>query len=105
MNILYATNVCSKEEFKRIFDMCTIKPLQSVQKFNQLLCNGLVSDEKIKLDIITSAPINRKMCKKIIWKQKKEMIDKIHYNYCFMINIPIIKFITLFFSSLFTVIK
>lgn len=105
MKILYATNVCSKEEFKRIFDMCSIKPLQSIQKFNELFCSGMAHDESIDLEVITSAPINRKMCKKVFWKQKKEEIDNINYNYCFMINLPIIKFIALFFSSIFTVIQ
>lgn len=105
MNILYATNVCSKKKFKRIFDMCTIKPLQSIQKFNELFCSGLVHDNCINLDIVTSIPINIKMCKKIIWKQKRENVDGINYNYCFMLNIPIIKFITLFFSSISNVIK
>jgi len=104
MKILYATHVCSKEEFKRIFDMCTIKPLQSIQKFNELFCSGLINNN-VELDIITNAPINRSMCKKIIWKQKKENVENINYNYCFMINFPIIKHITLFFSSIFTVIS
>lgn len=99
MNILYASNACSKKEFTKIYNICKIKPLQSIQKFNELLLSGMVEEEDVKLNVITSAPINFKMCKKIFWKNKKEIHNNITYNYCFMINLPIIKFISLFFSS------
>lgn len=103
MKILYASNICSEKEFKRIYDMCsTTKPLQSIQKFNKLLCNGLAKQKDVQLDVITSAPVNRKMCKKIFWRQKKEKENNIEYHYCFMLNFPIIKFICLFFSSIFS---
>lgn len=106
MNILYASNICSNKEFKKIYDMCNeIKPLQSIQKFNKLLCEGLVEIDNVYLDILTSAPINHKMCKKIFWKGKSEKEEGVQYNYCFMINLPIIKFISLFFSSFVQTIK
>jgi glycosyltransferase involved in cell wall biosynthesis len=105
LNILYASNSLSDKEFEKLFDQCRIKPLQSIQKFNKLLCKGLISNNKVNLDIITSMPINRNMCGKILWNSKKENVDGINYNYCFMLNLPIIKFITLFFSSTVTSVK
>ena len=105
MNILYASNICSDMEFKKIYDICNPKPLQSIQKFNKLLCEGLENIDEINIDIITSAPVNRKMCKKIFWKSKQEKVRKIQYNYCSMINLPIIKFISLFFSSMLQTLK
>lgn len=105
MNILYTSNFCSNKEFERIYDMCGIKPLQSIQKFNVLLGNGLVENEGINLDVVTSAPVNFKMCKKLFWKSKIEKENNINYNYCFMINFPIIKHITLFFSSIIAIKK
>lgn len=105
MEILYATHFCSKQRFKEIFDMCKIKPLQSIQKFNELFCSGMVKDENINLSVITSAPVNRKMCKKVFWNMRDEIEDNINFFYCFMINLPIIKFITLLFSSLVITLK
>ena len=100
MKILYASNICSNKEFKKIFDICEIKPLQSIQKFNKLLCDGFIING-VDVSIITSAPVNKKMCSKIFWKSKREIEENIEFNYCHMINLPLIKFITLFFSSLF----
>ena len=105
MNILYASNICADKDFKKIYDMCNPKPLQSIQKFNKLLCEGLTSIDDVNVNIITSAPVNRKMCNKIFWKSKTEKEGKIQYNYCTMINLPIIKFISLFFSSIFQTLK
>lgn len=106
MKILYASNICSNKEFEKIYKICqNNKPLQSIQKFNRLVCEGLVEQENVELEVITSAPVNRKMCKKIMWWQKKEKENNIKYNYCFMINLPIIKFISLFFSSTITSLK
>lgn len=106
MKILYASNICSNKKFEKIYEMCkNEKPLQSIQKFNRLLCDGLVEQENVELEVITSAPINRKMCKKIMWWQEREEENNIKYNYCFMINLPIIKFISLFFSSIITSFK
>lgn len=101
MKVLYASNICSEKEFQKIYNKCSsIKPLQSIQKFNKLLGKGLTKQKNVKLEIITSAPVNRKMCKQVFWWGHKEIEESIEYHYCFMINIPIIKFITLFFSAL-----
>lgn len=105
MEILYTSNICSENEFKRIYDMCDIKPMQSIQKFNTLLCKGLSERNKINLSILTGIPVNRKMCKKIWWKYKKEKESNIIYYYAFMINLPIIKFVTLFFSTIYITTK
>ncbi len=106
MKILYASNICSDKEFEKIYNLCNEnKPLQSIQKFNKLLCEGMQENKNIELEVITSVPINRKMCKKTIWIGKKEKEKEITYSYCFMLNIPIIKFITLFLSSVYIAIK
>ena len=91
--------------FNKIFDQCEIKPLMSIQKFNKLLCSGLISNGEVQLEVLTAPPINRSMCKKLIWKSKKEVIGNIRFNYCFMINYPIIKFISLLFSSIIISVK
>lgn len=99
MKILYTSNMCSNKEFKRIFDMCKIKPLQSIQKFNKLLCDGFIANGS-DVSLLSSAPVNRKMCKKIFFRRKSEVEDDIKFNYCAMINLPFLKYISLFFSSI-----
>jgi len=98
-HLLYASSFLDDEYFKYIFDNADEKPLQSIQKFNKLLINGIKDNVK-KITIITAAPVNRKISKKIFIIKKAKKIDNVKFVYIPFINIKIIKQITIFFSTI-----
>lgn len=79
MNILYVSTVCSKKTVFNIFSNSDIKIAQSIQKFNQLLLEGFVT-EKIKVTALSSIPIDLSVIKDLNIK-RKETDKGIQYIY------------------------
>lgn len=107
MKVIYISTMVSNKKMNFLLKKSIIKPLQSIQKFNKLLCEGLL-ENNITVSAISSIPVSRKMMKKTFWFEKKEIENNILYKYLFFVNIPILRqfflglsaFLTLFFSSL-----
>jgi glycosyltransferase involved in cell wall biosynthesis len=101
MNILYISSYLDKKYFNEIFEDSKIKPMQSIQKFNNLLVSGLAASDKVEnIQIISIPPVNNKMNSKVLWGYKKHKDKKINFKYAPMINLPIIKFVSILFSSI-----
>ena len=90
MEIIYISALISESKLKAIINSSIKKPLQSIQKFHRLLCEGLVRNN-IKVKTYSSIPITRYISKKIFWVEKKEVKSNVEYNYLFFINIKFIK--------------
>ena len=56
MNITYVSTLCSKKTIKEIKDKYNVTPLQSIQKYHRLICEGLV-ENKFNVKTISSIPI------------------------------------------------
>lgn len=102
MKVLYISNYVDKKYFKSIFNNAKEKPIQSIQKFGEMFTNGLIKQSEVdEVDVISAAPVNRRISKKLLWKGKKYSKNGITFEYIPFINIRMIKQICLFFSSFF----
>ncbi|MDD2496428.1 MAG: hypothetical protein PHE29_14725, partial [Tissierellia bacterium] len=78
-------------------------PHQS-QKYNRLLIEGLTKNG-IRVNALSILPITRNITRKIIIDKNNTYQNKVLYSTMRLINIPIIKNLTIFFSILFILIK
>ena len=81
MNILYISNFVDDKYFLAIFDKAKEKPMQNMQKFNKLLVTGISQNEKVnRIDILTTAPVNRTISDKYFFKGKNVKEGKIKFK-------------------------
>lgn len=105
MNILYISNFIDDEYFKNIFISAKEKPVQNIQKFNKLLVNGISQNKDVnRVDVLSSAPVNRKISDKYFFKGKNIKQKNIKFNYLPIINLKIVKQICLAITSFFGVL-
>lgn len=104
MKVVYVSTLISQKKLDYILDNAKLKPLQSIQKFNRLICEGLTLNE-CKVDVISSIPMSRKIMNKYFWFNKKEKEDGINYKYIPFINIKIIRQIMLAINLVFILMK
>lgn len=104
MQLYYVSSLASKDKINYIINNSSSKPLQSIQRYHRLLCEGLV-DNNIDVHTISALPISNKISSKKFWKYEKENINGVKYNYIPFINIPIFRQICLLFFTLLFVLK
>lgn len=99
MNIVYISCLCSKDKYNKMFENSNVKPGQQVQKYHRLITEGLSKNNNIKVKVLTALPITKENFSKIIIKSEEEKINGVFYKYLFMINIPVIKNIIIFWCA------
>ena len=104
MDILYISNLCSRDKFKELFERLKIQPGQQAQKYHRLMVEGLAKDKGTSVKLLSAIPINRLMSNNLYYKGEKEEFNGVEYRYLAFINFPILRqiclFITCFFYSL-----
>lgn len=103
MNITYVSTLCSKKTIKEIKDKYNVTPLQSIQKYHRLICEGLV-ENKFNVKTISSIPIPTDKTNKII-NFINDKNNGVTYRYLPVINIKVIKQIILLFETILNIIK
>lgn len=104
MKIIYVSTLISEKKMNYIISNSKSKPLQSVQKYHRLLCEGLVKNG-VNVETLSAIPMSRKISNKIIWFDKKEKENGIIYNYLPFINIRFLRQIFISVSIFFNIIK
>lgn len=104
MKIIYISTVTSKKLMNKIIEESKNKPLQSIQKFHRLICEGFAKNN-VEIKTYSSIPMSRKISSKFIWFNKKEKENGVEYNYIPFINIKIIRQICTFIGMTFNIIK
>ena len=104
MKVVFVSNLMSISMKEKIFRKIEKKPLQSIQKFNRLLCEG-IDENNIKVKAITSLPITPKISSKKIWIESKEIENGIEYSYLPFINIKFIRNICIFIFMFLSFLK
>lgn len=104
MEYIFVSSLISKNKLNYILNNSNEKPLQSIQKFNRLICEGFVEND-CHIKTISNIPMSRKIMKKFFWKEKSEKEDNIEYNYIPFINIKILRQITIAFGVFFIILK
>lgn len=94
ISIVYVSSVTSENTMNRIIDNSKSKPLQSIQKFHRLICEG-IANNGYNVETITAIPMSRSISKKTFWGLKKEKVNGVMYKYIPFINIPILRQICL----------
>lgn len=98
MRVLYASCLCSKDKYNKIFEKSKFKPGQQIQKYHRLIVEGLAKNN-ISVRTITALPITKLNCSKLFIKYEKEKINNVNYIYLPLVNLPIIKNIIVFIIS------
>ncbi len=103
MHIIYASCLCEKEYFYKLFKTKNL-PGQQVQKYHRLLTEGFAKNG-IDVSTVSAVPMTSSNTSTKFLKAKKTVSKGISYNHLPVINIPVLKnaFITLsaFFKTLF----
>ena len=103
MKILYVSALISKTKSNYIINNAKQKPLQSIQRFHRLLCEGFTKNH-IKVKAISAIPMSRKILKRICWIEKKEIENEVEYTYLPFLNIKIVRQVCLFLSTIVRII-
>lgn len=104
MKIIYISALVSKSKMNGIIENSKNKPLQSIQKFHRLMCEGFVKNN-IPVKTISSIPMSRKMSEKILWLDKCEEENGVKYTYIPFINIKVLRQICTFLGTIVKVTK
>lgn len=104
MKVIYVSSVISELKMNLIIKNSKNKPLQSIQKFHRLICEGLVKNG-IQVKTLSSIPMSQKISSKLFWFDKKENRNGVEYTYIPFINLKIIRQIFTFFGIVLKVIK
>ena len=104
INVVYVSSVTSEDTMNRIIDNSKSKPLQSIQKFHRLICEGIANNGD-NVEAITAIPMSRSISKKTFWGLKKEKVNGVMYKYLPFINIPILRQVCLLFFTFIFVVK
>lgn len=104
MRVYYVSTLISKKKLDYIFEKSSTKPLQSVQKYHRLLCEGLIFNN-VELCAISSIPMSRKIMKKLFWCYKDEKENNLTFKYISFINIIFLRQICTLFNTIILVLK
>lgn len=104
MKIIYISTLTSKSKMNKIIENAKSKPLQSIQKFHRLMCEGFVKNN-VSVKTISSIPMSRKISEKILWLDKCEEENGVKYTYIPFINIKVLRQICTFLGTIVKVTK
>ena len=104
MKIIYISALASKSKMNGIIENSKNKPLQSIQKFHRLMCEGFVKNN-VPVKTISSIPMSRKISGKILWLDKCEEENGVKYTYIPFINIKVLRQICTFLGTIVKVTK
>ena len=105
MDILYVSNLCSKDKFKELFEKSKIQSGQQAQKFHRLMVEGFAKDKGTSVKLLSAMPVNRLMSNNFYFKGETEEVNGVEYRYLAFINFPILRQICLFITCFFSALK
>lgn len=104
MKIVYVSSLVSEEKMNYIIDNSKEKPLQSIQRYHRLICEGL-AENNCEANTISAIPVSSKISNKKIWFEKSEKCNKVKYQYIPFINIKILRQLFLMFFTILMLCK
>lgn len=116
MKVLYVSSVPSKKQFdymiskqKKNYDFAKYGMKESGFKFHSLMMKGMAHDKSHSIESLVGRPLSFQSHKGIFWKSVKESDNNMKYDHMSVINLPIIKNITIsmicFIKTLFWLLK
>lgn len=104
MKIIYVSSLISEKKMNYIIENSINKPLQSIQKFHRLICEG-IAKSGVRVKAISAIPMSRNIQKNVFWKYEKEEKSGVEYEYLPFINFKFLRQVTLFLSIIVLLIK
>ena len=98
MKIVFASSVCSKNMYKKVFELRNKKLIDPMQKFLDQLISGIADNKKIKVTCISGIPVSASSVSKRLFKKQEERLNNITYIYTGFINGKILRYITSFIT-------
>lgn len=104
LNIFYLSCACSEETYARLFSKIKFKPGQQVQKYHRLFARGFALNG-CKVDMVTTLPLTRTNYGKKFYKKSDEIINGLNYHYLTIVNIPVLKHISIVLQTMRFILK
>lgn len=103
MRIFYVSTLCSDKTLNNLLENGCKIALQA-QVYHKICTAGLTANPNVKVDAISSIPVTPYTNKKKLWGFHWETKDDVlSYNYMPFVNLPVLRQISLFFSTFFYV--
>ena len=102
MKIVYFSSVCEQDLFDRELKAGRIDTGYQNQKFHSLLLEGLKKAGACSITVISFPPVNRK---ERFVAAGSSIVDGVKYVYPAFIRVPLLKQLSLFFSSFFSAVR
>lgn len=104
MKIDYVSSVMDAQDFAELFENSTKIPGQQAQKYNRLMCQGLV-ENGASVRSVTVRPVTVENCSRKFYPAQSVQHGKVNYHYCSVLNAKGVKVLwqtaTVFFAVLF----
>ena len=71
ISVVYVSSVTSEDVMNRIIDNSKRKPLQSIQKFHRLICEGIANNEH-NIETISNTYVKKYIKKNILEIEKRK---------------------------------
>ena len=105
MEILLVTNSCSSLKYREILENRTRNILDPQQKYFRLLAEGLAAHKDVSVRIFSVLPLSASCYPQKIFKYSSEEENNVTYEYIPFLNGRILRYITLFLSSLYLIFR
>ena len=105
MEFLLITNSCSSKKYDEICRKRTREMIDPQQKFFRLLAEGLVRQDGTDVTIMPVLPLSASSYPQRVFRHEKECENNVKYDYVPFYNGRILRYVTLFFSMFFYILK
>lgn len=105
MEILFITNSCSSKRYDEICKKRTREMIDPQQKYFRLLTEGLVCHDDVYVKVMPVLPLSASSYPQRVFRHEYEQENGVEYDYVPFYNGRILRYITLFFSIFFNVLK
>lgn len=93
MKVLYVSNLCSEEEYNRLFSGSKVLVSQQSQRFNRLMAEGFALNG-CEVQVVSGRPVSS-IQKQKVFKHKDETVNNVNYHYLGFLNFKFIRNILL----------
>lgn len=104
LQIFYLSCTCSERMYKKLFENTEFKPGQQVQKYHRLFAKGFELNGN-DVEMITALPLTKNTYNRKFFRRECEVADGLKYFYLSIINIPILKHISVVWQTMFNIVK
>jgi glycosyltransferase involved in cell wall biosynthesis len=103
-HVIFVSSLCSNKVFEYIRRTSTGKSGQAIQKFHDLITQGLALQQENNIETLSSLPISPSSNNRRVWNLNKEQNKGVTFSYILTINMPLFKRSIDFFYTFFKIL-